>query len=161
MPTYGKVAKDKTHIIDKITKQTQVFNIIKKKDFNKLPYGYMSLKVTKEFADVRFIAGSFKTAMQPISKLINTLLNAIKPLVRKLWESLFTSNNMEPQWMWLIESSIDVKERLENFNRSMEFKMGNPMENSYTYDVKTLYTRLPHLDIAKRMAKFWITLKIW
>src|SRR6185437_5222454 len=128
LPTYNIEATNKEQIIERIMHQTQVFNIkTYKQDLRKLPYSYMSLKVTKEFADVRFIAGSFKPAMQPISKLINTLQNAIKPLVRKLWESLFTSDNMEPQGMWLIESSIDIKEKLENFNRSMDFNMGNPM----------------------------------
>src|SRR6185437_5865462 len=161
LPTYNIEATNKEQIIERIMHQTQVFNIkTYKQDLRKLPYSYMSLKVTKEVADVRFIAGSFNSAMQPISMLINTLLNAIKPLVRQLWDSLFLNNNLEIQDMWLIESSLEVKERLAKFNRSADFKLGKPQEDSSTYDVKTLYTRLPHEDIAKRLSKLLDNIEI-
>jgi len=118
--------------------------------YNRLAYAYTSHKATKVTAEVRYIAGSYMCSLQPLSILINTLLNTLRPSLCALWDTLIYDKTLEPVSIWMIQNSKKVVERIKLFNRTLDFKAKTAVTME-TYDVKTLYTNIPHDDLILKL----------
>ena len=153
LPTYQVTTLSENEIIEHHLKQTKAFGIrFKVDEYKKVAYAYMSHKATKLIADVRFIAGSYMCSLQPLSLQINKLLNALKPKLYQLWNTRLKNSNIQ---IWMMKNSLEIPERIKRFNRSQhEIKLGKVIILE-TYDVKTLYTNIPHADLLRTLGSLF------
>ena len=121
---------------------------------NKLPYAYASIKIVKQPLEFRHIAGSANCSMKPLSTLLNEILQTFKPLLLKLWTERLSIPGFTSPPLWMIKSSLDITNRLKHINGHMdEEEISNETRMIQTFDVKTLYTRLPHTDLIDKISE--------
>jgi len=122
-----------------------------KEAYNKVAYAYTSHKATKVTADVRYIAGSYMCSLQPLSVHINMILNKLKPKIYQIWNTKLKNNNTTALRIWMLKHSAEVPYRIKLFNRTYNYPAQRPILLE-SYDVKTLYTNIPHKDL---LTKIW------
>jgi hypothetical protein len=146
-PTYAMSERYPQHIIKShhgFAKQYGVyFNTVR---YNKLAYAYTSHKAIKVIADVRHIAGSYMCSMQPLSLLLNDILNKLKPKLQQLWFHTLFNEYTGDLPMWLLKHSLDIPNRINYYNRRWK-KHSKHQVMLRTYDIKTLYTNIQHKDL--------------
>src|SRR6185437_1531761 len=92
--------------------------------------------------------------MKPLSTLLNEIPQTFKPLLLKLWTERLSIPGFTSPPLWMIKSSLDITNRLKHINGHMdEEEISNETRMIQTFDVKTLYTRLPHTDLIDKISE--------
>ena len=79
------------------------------------------------------------------------ILNKLKPKIYQIWNTKLKNNNTTALRIWMLKNSADIPYRIKLFNRTYSYPAQRPIMLE-TYDVKTLYTNIPHQDL---LTKIW------
>ena len=111
-------------------------------DFD-LTYMYRNPKTHKNPYKHRFIAGSSKCSIKPLSILLTKLLTHIKQGLQKYCETSYSRSGVNQRW--ILKKSKELLEHLQspNFNHITSIKY---------FDFSTLYTTIPHQKRKSKLA---------
>ena len=98
-----------------------------------IPFLYWISKLHKNPYKQRFIAGSSSCSTKPLSKLLTTILTAIKNGLQRYSDVVYSRNGVNS--MWILKNSKDLVEQLGS-----QYISG--VSSIRTYDFSTLYTLL-------------------
>jgi hypothetical protein len=117
----------------------------------KVPTLIMMAKLHSSPVKFRFVAGSSKAPLRPISKVISTVLKTFLPYLKKIWDSVALQNPMisasqlRGRTGWIVESSTDVMTFFELNQFPREFR--SKARHLWSSDFATMYTSLPLDDL--------------
>ena len=110
-----------------------------------LPSLYWIPKLHKTPYKERYIAGSSKCSTKPLSKLLTSLLSAVKTGLQKYCNIMYAHSGINQ--MWILKNSKQLLEDLKSLSIS-------GINNINTFDFSTLYTTIPHSKLKKRLKDF-------
>ena len=117
LPTYKPTTISRQHIIAAHLSQATILGkITPTNPLNRLPYAYMTVKVHKTPLEFRQIAGSSKCSLEPISTLLNSLLQTLKPKLSQLWIKRLGINKTNKPEIWMLKSSLEITHKLNNMS---------------------------------------------
>lgn len=122
---------------------------LKKQDHPKLPCFYGLPKMHKQVPKLRFIAASCGSPLKPIDITVTKCLDAIYRFMCRYCKTIF--NNTGTNRMWILENSLQLKQRIFESNETMN------ATHISTWDFSTLYTTIPHgllKDCIKELISF-------
>ena len=90
----------------------------------------------------RFIAGSANCTTKPLSKLLTSILSAIKSGLQKYCDACYSTSGVNQ--MWILKNSKDLMDILRS--RSL-----SKCDCIKTFDFSTLYTTIPHQQLKTRL----------
>ena len=108
-----------------------------------IPFLYWIPKLHKNPYKQRFIAGSSSCSTKPLSKLLTTILTAIKDGLQRYSDVVYFRNGVNS--MWILKNSKDLVEQLG-------YQYISGVSSIRTYDFSTLYTTIPHSLLKSRLA---------
>ena len=83
----------------------------------------------------RYIAGSAKCSMEPLSKLLTCILSAVKIGLQSYCDTSYSRSGVNQ--MWILKNSKDLLEYIQSRTLSS-------CNSIKTFDFSTLYTTIPH-----------------
>ena len=134
-PTYTRTAMPKEDIINNHKSVLSSFGITVSDENDNLPSIYWIPKLHKNPYKQRYIAGSAKCTTKPLSKLLTTLLTAVKDGLKSYCDKAYSTSGVNQ--MWILKNSKDLQEYLSSGNLTN-------CDSISTFDFSTLYTTLPH-----------------
>jgi hypothetical protein len=143
-PTYTRTTLSKKEILDNHRSVLSSFGITTLSDEQDLPSLYWIPKLHKTPYKQRYIAGSSKCSTKPLSKLLTTLLSAVKTGLQKYCDIVYSHSGINQ--MWILKNSKD----LLSYLTSTSISRVNAIK---TFDFSTLYTTIPHSKLKERLKK--------
>ena len=141
-PTYTATTLSKEEIIDNHKSVLASFGLFTKAVDCDLPSLYWIPKLHKCPYKQRFIAGSAKCSTKPLSKLLTSILTAVKTGLQKYCDISYSMSGINQ--MWILKNSKDLMDIL----RSRSFSCCKSIK---TFDFSTLYTTIPHTQLKTRL----------
>lgn len=141
-PTYTATTLSREEILDNHRSVLSSFGITLPDTDSDLPALYWVPKLHKNPYKQRFIAGSPKCSTKPLSKLLTTILTAIKTGLQKYYDTCYSRNGINQ--MWILKNSKELIETLSSGSISF-------CNSIKTFDFSTLYTTLPHSKLKSRL----------
>ena len=90
----------------------------------------------------RYIAGSSKCSTKPLSKLLTSILSAIKDGLQGYCETAYSRGGLNQ--MWILKNSRDLLEYIQSNSLSS-------CNSIKTFDFSTLYTSIPHSKLKDKL----------
>ena len=141
-PTYTATTLSKEEIINNHKSVISSFGLNIKDASCDIPSLYWIPKLHKSPYKQRFIAGYASCTTKPLSKLLTSLLSAVKKGLQKYCDICYSTSGINQ--MWILKNSKDLMDIL----RSNTFSSCNSIK---TYDFSTLYTTIPHEQLKTRL----------
>jgi len=116
-----------------------------------VPAFHCRVKLHKNPISLRFIAGSARAPLTPLSKRLTEIFKALMPEIESRWERLiqsFCTDTSRTYPSWIITSSDSVPRICRSFTRSRPYR--DPVTLA-TYDFTSMYTTLSIADIRTRI----------
>lgn len=117
-----------------------------------VPNFHLRAKLHKAVPSFRFVAGSQRAPLTPVSKWLVHAFNALLPDVHQYWADLAhrIPGCGEVQHCWIVQNSRAVREHLARMNSSRRTRTAD--EHAFaTFDFTTMYTSLNLADLELRM----------
>ena len=141
-PTYTPTALTKEEILENHKSVLSSFGISVKDEDLELPSLYWLPKLHKSPYKQRYIAGSAKCSTKPLSKLLTSILTAVKEGLQKYCDMAYSRSGVNQ--MWILKNSKDLLECIKSRNLSF-------CNSIKTFDFSTLYTTIPHEKLKSRL----------
>ena len=141
--TYTPTCLSRQEIFDNHRSVLNSFGIKTEQDDLSLPSLYWIPKLHKTPYKCRFIAGSAKCTTKGISKILTSLLTAIKEGIQKYCNIAFSHSGVNQ--MWILKNSKSLLE-------SLKCQSCQSLTSISTFDFSTLYTTIPHDKLKARLA---------
>ena len=141
-PTYTPTTLTKKEILGNHRSVLLSFGIFTKDEDLDLPLLHWIPKLHKCPYKQRYIAGSAKCSTKPLSKLLTSILSAVKDGLQSYCDTSFSRGGVNQ--MWILKNSKDLLEYIKS--RSL-----SSCKNIKTYDFSTLYTTIPHSKLKERL----------
>ena len=133
--TYTRSTIPKEDILKNHESVLSSFGITVSDENSNLPSIYWIPKLHKCPYKQRYIAGSAKCTTKPLSKVLTSLLTAVKDGLKVYCETAYSTSGVNQ--MWILKNSKELLEYLS----SAQFNNCNSVK---TFDFSTLYTTIPH-----------------
>ena len=141
-PTYTATTLSKEEVITNHVSVLTSFGLQIDEVDSELPRIYWIPKLHKVPYKQRYIAGSFKCTTKPLSKLLTTILTAVKDGLQSYCDVAFSRSGINQ--MWILKNSKELLETFQSQNLSV-------ISNIKTFDFSTLYTTIPHNKLKSRL----------
>ena len=141
-PTYTATCLSKEEILQNHKSVLLSFGISTKDEDTDLPSLYWIPKLHKCPYKQRYIAGSAKCSTKPVSKLLTSILTAVKEGLQSYCDTSYSRSGVNE--MWILKNSKDLIDILTS--RSL-----SECNSIKTFDFSTLYTTIPHAQLKSRM----------
>ena len=112
-PTYTATTLSKEEIIDNHKSIIASFGLHVEDDDCELPRLYWIPKLHKNPYKQRYIAGSFKCSTKPLSKLLTTILSAVKDGIQTYCDVAFSRSGVNQ--MWILKNSKELLTSIKTF----------------------------------------------
>ena len=139
--TYQRTNLSKSEILINHRSVLSSFGVNTKDDDIDLPSLYWIPKLHKDPYKQRFIAGSSRCSTKPLSKLLTSILTAVKEGLKKYCNSIYSHSGINQ--MWILKNSKELLDNLQSHSL-------NSIHSIKTYDFSTLYTTIPHTKLKAR-----------
>ena len=140
---YEKINKNQEQIIQHNLEYNTRLKLSNGSEDNSLPIMYWIPKLPKNPVGSRFIIASENCSTNPLSKAVSNIFKLIYSQIENFQrKSKFLSNYNK---FWVIQNVDPVIQNINIINRKKKPK------SIATYDVRTLYTTLPHHKFIKRL----------
>ena len=140
--TYTRTTLSKNAILDNHKSVLPSIGINTLGDEQDLPSLYWTPKLHKTPYKQRYIAGSSKCSTKPLSKLLTSLLTAVKTGLQKYCDIVYSHSGINQ--MWILKNSKDLLDYLDSISCSK-------IHSINTFDFSTLYTTIPHAKLKQRL----------
>ena len=141
-PTYTPTTLTKKEILDNHRSVLYSFGVSTKDEELDLPLLYWIPKLHKCPYKQRYIAGSAKCSTKPLSKLLTSILSAVKDGLQSYCDTSYSRGGVNQ--MWILKNSKDLLEYIQS--RSL-----SSCNSIKTYDFSTLYTTIPHSKLKEKL----------
>ena len=141
-PTYTPTSLTKQEILDNHMSVLASFGISTGDEDLDLPSLYWIPKLHKNPYKQRYIAGSSRCSTKPLSKLLTSVLTAIKEGLQKYCETSYSTSGVNQ--MWILKNSKDLLQYLKSRDLAT-------CSSIRTFDFSTLYTTIPHSQLKDRL----------
>ena len=141
-PTYTSTTLTKEEILDNHRSVLSSFGISTKDEELDLPHLYWIPKLHKCPYKQRYIAGSAKCSTKPLSKLLTSILSAVKDGLQSYCDTCYSRNGVNQ--MWILKNSKDLLDHIQS--RSL-----SSCKSIKTFDFSTLYTTIPHSKLKEKL----------
>ena len=143
-PTYTPTALTKEEIIRNHRSVLSSFGIFTKDEELDLPHLFWIPKLHKCPYKQRYIAGSAKCSTKPLSKLLTSILTAIKDGLHSYCDTCYSRNGVNQ--MWILKNSKDLLDYIQSRSLSSCLSIK-------TFDFSTLYTTIPHSKLKDKLSE--------
>jgi hypothetical protein len=133
-PTYTPTTLTKEEILDNHRSVLCSFGISTKDEELDLPSLYWIPKLHKCPFKQRNFSGSAKCSTKPLSKLLTSILSAVKTGLQSYCDTSYSRGDVNQ--MWILKNSKDLLEYIQS-------KSLSSCNNTKTFDFSTLYTTIP------------------
>jgi hypothetical protein len=141
-PTYTPTTLTREEILDNHWFVLCSFGISTKDEELDLPSLYWIPKLHKCPFKQRYIAGSAKCSLKPLSKLLTCILSAVKTGLQSYCDTSYSRGGVNQ--MWILKNSKDLLEYIQS--RSL-----SSCNSIKTFDFSTLYTTIPHSKLKDKL----------
>ena len=142
-PTYNLTDFSASEVLDNHKSVLTSFGIQSNSEEFDLRYIYWIPKMHKNPYKHRFIAGSWKYSIKPLSILLTILLTHIKQCLQKNCGTAYSRSGVNQ--MGILKNSKELLDHLKSANFSL-------ITNIKSFDFSTLYTTIPHKKHKSRLA---------
>jgi hypothetical protein len=149
-PTFIPTTLTKEEILDNHRSVLCSFGISTKDEELDLPLLYWIPKLHKCHFKQRYIAGSAKCFMIPLSKLLTCILASVKTGLQSNCDTSYSRSGVNQ--MWILKNSKDLLEYIQS--RSLF-----SYNSINTFDFSTLYITIPHSKLKDKLRELYFIKK--